>query len=160
VLLDRHCETRFPSRCSACIHIYLGSDGPRGLKTRSWARAGRKGRAGGGAAGLRPPSRGWYKHTRVRTYPYSKRSYQSFHTQQRFKIELYLQNELIGYSLYCVRRVGELSDNYIITGSNLTYHSQSWTGSNTRSFDSAKPRPAANCRSPPCRSSSVVASGR
>jgi hypothetical protein len=32
-------------------------------------------------------------------------------------------------------------------GANLTYHNRSWTGSNKWRFDSAKPRPAANCRS-------------
>jgi hypothetical protein len=50
--------------------------------------------------------------------------------------------------------IGELhTDNYALLpvrgGSNLTYHSRSWTGSNKWRFDSARPRPAANCRSPP-----------
>jgi hypothetical protein len=48
---------------------------------------------------------------------------------------------------------GSKTGNYTLLpvrrGSFLTYHSRSWTGSNKCRFDSARPQPVANCRSPP-----------
>ena len=53
------------------------------------------------------------------------------------------------YSHIPVKYIMYYRSERVKSGSNLTYHNRSWIGSNKCKFDSARPRPAANCRSPP-----------
>jgi len=142
----------------------LGSDWPEG--------------AGGGRGRGPQASLTWLVQTYPRAYLTRSDVFEAFIPGQKRRIRTILINhstqnkdrikftKRTHWVLPLLRTASDnyTSDNYTLLpvrrGSNLTYHSQSWTGLNTRSFDSAKPRPAANCRSPPCRSSSVVASGR